>query len=698
MRIVQHVLFAVILLFLQLSSVTAQDSGITFGKSSSLYKSMSMTSEKGVPLKWINVNTAPDTWHVEKDILVCSGQPIGVMRSEKQYENFILHIEWMHTEAGGNSGTFVWSNANPPEDTRLPDGVEVQMLELDWVNLNKRDGVTPPVAYVHGELFGVGGVKTIPDNPRGTRSKSVENRCKGKGEWNTYDVVCVDGVIKLSVNGKFVNGISGSSQRKGYICLESEGAKILFRNISVIELPAGNTLAASHKPLSLNPQNPHYFQFRGKPAILIGSTEHYGAVMNLDFDYKIYLDELASSGLNITRTFSGIYVEPQGAFGIEKNTMAPANGRFISPWARSSVDGYANGGNKFDLTKWDESYFVRLKDFIAEAGKRDIVVELDLFSNFYDTVQWKLSPLNSRNNVNGIGKIRDHKEVLSLRHRDVLDVQEKMARKIVNELKDFDNLYYEICNEPYFGDTLALREWEDFMTAVVVDAEKDFMNKHLISNNIANFKKLVPESRKGVSVYNFHYAQPPVTVPMNYHLNMVLGDNETGFKGTEDATYRKEAWNFILSGGALFNHLDYSFTSDNEDGSFVIKKGQPGGGGKTIRGQFRILAAFMKSINYIDMKPVSNNQVRIGGKENASVNGLTKDGMTFALYLSRQETASAASIVEINLPAGSYRLDWIDTKGAGVTNTILNNHPGGWAQIKAPEYSEDIAFKLVKTE
>ncbi|MCU0407609.1 MAG: DUF1080 domain-containing protein [Bacteroidales bacterium] len=224
----------------------SQEPAITFGKSSSLQGALLQTKEKEASLSWVNVNTAPDTWHVEKDILVCSGQPIGVMRSEKQYENFILHIEWMHTEPGGNSGVFVWSNANPPEDTRLPDGVEVQMLELDWVNLNKREGVTPPIAYVHGELFGVGGVKTIPDNPRGTRSKSVENRCKGKGEWNTYDVVCVDGVIKLSVNGKFVNGISGSSQRKGYICLESEGARIHFRNIKIIELPPGNTMAGSN--------------------------------------------------------------------------------------------------------------------------------------------------------------------------------------------------------------------------------------------------------------------------------------------------------------------------------------------------------------------------------------------------------------------------------------------------------------------
>lgn len=219
----------------------AQSGNITFGRSLSLNKALSMAKEKESAMQWVNVNTDPDTWHVEKKILVCSGQPIGVMRSAKQYENFILHIEWMHLEAGGNSGVFVWSNANPPESGRLPDGVEVQMLELDWVNLNKRDGVSPPEAYVHGELFGVGGVQTVPDNPRGTRSKSVENRCKGKGQWNTYDVVCVDGVIKLSVNGKFVNGISGSSQKKGYLCLESEGAPIHFRNIKIIELPAGVT-------------------------------------------------------------------------------------------------------------------------------------------------------------------------------------------------------------------------------------------------------------------------------------------------------------------------------------------------------------------------------------------------------------------------------------------------------------------------
>ena len=193
---------------------------------------------------WVNVNTADDTWYVRDGLLVCRGLPIGVMRSEKQYENFILEIEWRHMEAGGNSGVFVWSKGTPEPGKRLTRGVEVQMLELDWaVQHNQTD------AYVHGELFGTMGVKTVPDNPRGTRSKSIEKRCKGKGQWNKYVVVCVDGVIKLSVNGKFVNGISKSEVKKGYLCLESEGAEIHFRNIRIMELPPGITTEKSRAPV-----------------------------------------------------------------------------------------------------------------------------------------------------------------------------------------------------------------------------------------------------------------------------------------------------------------------------------------------------------------------------------------------------------------------------------------------------------------
>lgn len=204
---------------------------------------------------WVDVNTSKDTWYVKDGLLVCSGHPIGVMRSEEQYENFILHIEWRHMESGGNSGVFAWSEGKAAPGRNLPKGMEIQMLELEWPFLHRnKDGTPRPIAYVHGELFGANGLKTVLDNPRGSRSKSIENRCKPKGEWNYYDVVCVDGVVKLSVNGKFVNGVSKASVKKGYLCLESEGAEIHFRNIQIMELPPGVTskeqtapLAADHK-------------------------------------------------------------------------------------------------------------------------------------------------------------------------------------------------------------------------------------------------------------------------------------------------------------------------------------------------------------------------------------------------------------------------------------------------------------------
>ncbi len=193
---------------------------------------------------WVNVNTAEDTWRVKKGILISTGKPIGVMRTDRQYENFILEIEWKHMEAGGNSGVFVWSEGTQFGDNPLTKAIEVQMLELEWATIHDRTD-----DYVHGELFPTMGMTAIPDNPRGIRSKSIEKRCRGKGEWNKYVVVCVDGTVKLSVNGKFVNGLRASERKKGYLCLEAEGAEIHFRNIRILELPPGVTSAAQTAPL-----------------------------------------------------------------------------------------------------------------------------------------------------------------------------------------------------------------------------------------------------------------------------------------------------------------------------------------------------------------------------------------------------------------------------------------------------------------
>jgi hypothetical protein len=121
---------------------------------------------------------------------------------------------------------------------------------------------------------------------------------------------------------------------------------------------------ATAAPIQLHPENPHYFLFRGRATVLVTSAAHYGAVLNPDFEYRKYLETLAADGLNYTRIFSGSYVEAPGAFGIARNTLAPAPGRFLAPWARSGTPGYHNGGNKFDLDRWDDAYFARLKDFV----------------------------------------------------------------------------------------------------------------------------------------------------------------------------------------------------------------------------------------------------------------------------------------------------------------------------------------------
>ena len=129
--------------------------------------------------------------------MICTGNPIGILRTDRMYENFVLSVDWMHMDPGGNSGMFLWSSAVPGPD-RLPNGVEIQMLELDYVNQGPPGAQPRPLAYVHGETWGVGNVSAIADNPspnRG-RSQALEHRALGRGLWNTYVVVAIDGVIK----------------------------------------------------------------------------------------------------------------------------------------------------------------------------------------------------------------------------------------------------------------------------------------------------------------------------------------------------------------------------------------------------------------------------------------------------------------------------------------------------------------------
>jgi len=449
------------------------------------------------------------------------------------------------------------------------------------------------------------------------------------------------------------------------------------------------SLYAQARFLALHPQNPHYFIFHNKATVLITSGEHYGAVLNPDFDYITYLNTLASNGLNLTRTFSGSYREPNDAFNISHNTLAPAPGKFICPWARSTEPGSKNAGNKFDLDKWDENYFIRLKAFITAAQQRGIIVEFTFFCPFYDDSQWVLSPMNAINNINRMGSIARTDVYTVDKNGGLLSVQEKMLRKIVGELKGFDNIIYEICNEPYFGGVTL--EWQQHIASVINMAESKFSAKHLISQNIANGYSKIKNPFTEVSVFNFHYAIPPVAVTLNYALNKVIGDNETGFRGNSDSAYRMEAWRFILAGGGLYNNLDYSFATGNEKGDYIYPATQPGGGSIALRNQLSYLKRFIESFNFIKMRPDSTT-ITGGLPANAVSQTLSEPGKQYAIYIYGGIQAN----LELMLPAGTYQVEWLNTLTGKYYGKTLLKHTNGKAVISSPGYAEDIALRLMR--
>jgi hypothetical protein len=452
-------------------------------------------------------------------------------------------------------------------------------------------------------------------------------------------------------------------------------------------LPARSAGAERHRPLALHPDNPHYFLFRGKAAVLITSGEHYGAVLNRDFDYVKYQGELRRHGLNLTRTFTGVYCEDSKSFNITRNTLAPASGKLLCPWARSETPGYAGGGNKFDLTKWDGAYFGRLKDFLTQASRRGIVVELNLFCPFYEDSMWKLSPMNAANNVNGAGKLARTSVYDRKKNGRLQAFQEALVRKLVAELNGFDNLYFEVCNEPYFGGVTD--DWQRRIIDVIVEAEKPLPNKHLVSLNIANGAKKVEKPHPAVSIFNFHYASPPAAVKQNFALNKVIGDNETGFKGNGDTHYRMEGWEFILAGGGLYNNLDYSFVGGHEDGTFKYPAKTPGGGNRGFRRQMKVLKDFIHGFDFVRMKP--DERTLKGGLPNKGrARVLSEPGRQYALYLFGGPEAK----LEMALPKGTYDLAWVDPLSGKVLKAERVKAEGPATVLASPRYTTDIALRL----
>ena len=449
--------------------------------------------------------------------------------------------------------------------------------------------------------------------------------------------------------------------------------------VAVLALAAAPSMGA--EPIRTHPENPRYFLFQGKPTFLITSGEHYGAVLNRRFDYGPYLDELQKRGFNLTRTFAGAYLEVDGSFKIPNNTLAPPLDQYQSPWARR--DG------KYDLDQFDPAYFERLKSFVDEANRRGVVVELVLFCTLYGDDLWAINPMNARNNVDGVGDC-PREEVYTLKHPELLKRQLAFVDRVVRELNGFDNLYYEICNEPYFhGVTL---DWQARVASAIVEAEKDLPKKHLIAQNIANGKAKVENPDPNVSIFNFHYATPPVVVAMNAHLNKPIGDDETGFRGNGDRVYRTEAWEFLLAGGSVFSHLDYSFTVGHEDGSAEIVAPTPGGGGPALRAQLAFLKTWLERFDFLRMRPDDASITIAQGSPNddARVWTLAEPGRQYAAYLRGGKNIA----LKLALPDGSYAYELVDPRNGEPLGDGHFTIQGEAHALELPDFAEDIALSI----
>jgi hypothetical protein len=192
-----------------------------------------------------NVNCHVETWRWDGGVIHCSGQPVGVIRTLTMFTNFELVVEWRHLRSGGNSGVFVWA----PEVALTglkpgqlpPGGIELQVLDHGYAEQYEREqGRAPDWFTTHGDVFPVGQSRMQPfppASPRGQRSFPRKQLSRGVGQWNHYYARCINGEVRLWVNGEEVSGGTDCEPRTGYLCLESEGAPVEFRNLRIRELP-----------------------------------------------------------------------------------------------------------------------------------------------------------------------------------------------------------------------------------------------------------------------------------------------------------------------------------------------------------------------------------------------------------------------------------------------------------------------------
>jgi len=463
---------------------------------------------------------------------------------------------------------------------------------------------------------------------------------------------------------------------------------------------------ASQNVIGISEKNPHYFQYKSKEILLITSAEHYGAVISKKFDYVKYLDTLAQYGLNYTRIYPGALIEPEGMWLPEDN-LAPGKNLTV-PWARSDVEGYIGGGNKFDLNTWDLEYFARLRNFLEEAQKRDIIVEICFF-NCQPSSCWKYSPLYKDANIQGIGTC-DNISFQTLDDEPLVKEQLKYIEKIITETNEFDNIIYEFVDEPTLVLTPSHKvyKWISKMIEVAVKTEENLPKKHMLAQQLEIGVDFCPDDRIALIVTQYigvssrQIGGVPALVNC-YGYNKPIELNETAYVPSwydreHTAIARLESWEFMVGGGAGFNQLNGYFISSNPTGENENNR-------KILNG-FKNLRAFLESFDYIKMTRDNNTfrNISIG----SNVNMISEKGRQYAIYIHysfpngggmgtfyEPSYGEYEPVITLRLEKGEYIIKFINPENLDILKEEKISSDGNNIQIMCPLHKLDLAVKII---
>lgn len=480
-------------------------------------------------------------------------------------------------------------------------------------------------------------------------------------------------------------------------------------------------------PVRIHPENPKLLQFRGNPLVLVTATEHYGAVINRGFHFERYLADAAERGMTLARLFV-LYRELQTAWN-PYSPLKPDPPDYTAPFPRVGPGTAPDGELRFDLDRWNPQFFDRLHRFLSLASGYGIVVEVTLFSNTYSPDVWALNPLFHENNVNGLEEI-GWTDYLTMRHPKLFERQTVYVRKIVEETRRYDNIIYEICNEP--GGAVpgsatnpSPAEVDGWQTAIArVVRETDACAKHLISGQrsanchgpweqplegsfeepMFDVVNLHPGERvifEGKSLNMGRFAAKDLalralregclaTYARPKPLNVDEDNAASQYRDLDGWTiHRKRAWTTLLS-GAHYDVIDFSINNYCPTGTPESQR--------HIRTWMKHLAEFIKSIDLVRARPLGD-WLR-ARPEHTLESVLAVEGQDYCIYLADERELDADGAGEptegkivFDLPVGQYRFAGY-SPASGLYSPSLPLTGGAGIRLALPPFAHDTLIRV----